>query len=423
MFHIVRSMRVAARADIIGRHRGPRVVLAAAIVAGTVLATSSIQSAAFASGIWSAPTLVDSGAVPTSVSCPTVKFCIAVDNSGNAVIHKRNNTWEAPNPIDVGDGGLSSVSCATTLFCMAVDGVGNEKRYAYGTWFHAVSIDPGVALDSLSCVKNTLCVAVDGSGNALVYDGTAWTSPVDIDPGNSLTSVSCPKVSFCAVIDDGANALTYNGTSWSSPVSIDSGNTLESVSCASPILCAAVDDNGNAVTYNGTSWTSPTNVDGAHSLDSVSCAAAGLCVAVDDSGNALSYDGTSWSGATSIDSSNALASVSCPTANFCAAVNSVGNALTFPPPLVITTTSLPAGIHGHFYSTTLAGTGGNPPYKWFATLPRSLRINRTTGVISGTPRRASHFVVTVTLLDQKIRIPGRSATQNRAVASLMLTIS
>jgi len=44
-------------------------------------------------------------------------------------------------------------------------------------------------------------------------------------------------------------------------------------------------------------------------------------------------------------------------------------------------------------------------------------------VISGTPRRSGHFVVTVTLLDQKIRITGRPATQDRAVASLMLTIS
>jgi hypothetical protein len=416
-------MRVAARLDIMGRHRGPRIAVAVAIVAGTALATSSIESTAFASGIWSAPTLVDSGAVPTSVSCPTVKFCLAVDNTGNAIVHKRNNTWAAPNPVDVGDGGLASASCASTLFCMAVDGVGSEKRYAYGTWFHAVSIDPGVALDSVSCVKNTFCVAVDGSGNALVYDGTTWTSPADIDPGNSLTSVSCPTVSFCTVIDNGANALTYNGTSWSSPISIDSGNTLESVSCATPTLCAAVDDNGNALSYDGTSWTSPTNVDGAHALDSVSCAPSGLCVAVDNSGNALTYDGTSWSGATSIDSSHSLESVSCPTANFCAAVDAVGNALTFPPPLAITTTSLPGGIHRHFYSTTLAGAGGNLPYKWLANLPRGLRINRATGVISGTPRRAGPFVVTVTLLDQKIRIPGHPATQDRAVASLMLTIS
>ncbi|HVA04932.1 MAG TPA: putative Ig domain-containing protein [Acidimicrobiales bacterium] len=423
MFHRVRSTPNEAGADGTGRHRGARIVVAAAALAGTMLATSSIESPAFASGIWSAPTLVDSGAAPTSVSCPRVKFCVAVDSTGNAIIHKRNNTWAAPDPLDLGDGGLTSVSCANALFCIAVDGVGSERRYSYGTWFNPFSIDPGVVLDSVSCVTNTFCVAVDDSGNALVYNGTAWTAPSAIDPGNSLTSVSCPTVSFCVAVDGVGNAFTFHGTSWSSPVSADSGNAVKSVSCATPTLCAAVDDNGNALTYDGTSWTVPTNIDVAHALNSVSCAPSGLCVAVDDSGNALIYDGTSWSGASSIDSSNALESVSCPTANFCAAVDGVGNALTFPPPVAITTTSLPDAVHYHFYSTTVAATGGNPPYKWLAKLPRGLRINRTTGVISGTPRRAVDFVVTVTLLDRKIRIHGRPVTQNRASVRLMLTVS
>jgi len=423
MFDGLRSMHRGRGAGIARRHRGSRVVLALALAAGSALATTALDSAASASGMWSAPTLVDSGGGLTSVSCPTVKFCVAVDGTGNAVIHKRNNTWEAPNPIDAGDGGLSSVSCATTLFCMAVDGVGNEKRYAYGTWFRAVSIDPGVALDAVSCAKNTFCAAVDADGNALTYDGTAWTSPTIVDGGNAVVGISCPTVTFCAAIDDSTNALTFDGTGWTSPASIDSGSTLESVSCATATLCVAVDDHGNALTFDGTGWTSPASVDAGHALDSVSCATATLCVAVDDHGNALTFDGTGWSGPTSIDSTNTLEAVSCPTANFCAAVDSVGNALTFPPPIAITTTSLPAGTYHHSYSATLTASGGNPPYKWLAKLPRGLKVDKTTGVISGTPRRSGHFVVTVTLLDQKIRITGRPATQDRAVASLMLTIS
>ena len=80
----------------------------------SVPVTVSLQSAAVASGTWSPPTSVDSGASPTSVSCPTVKFCIAVDDTGNAVIHKRNNTWETPDLVDAAGGGLASVSCAST---------------------------------------------------------------------------------------------------------------------------------------------------------------------------------------------------------------------------------------------------------------------------------------------------------------------
>ena len=78
----------------------------------TVLVTVSMATAASASGGWSSPTLVDSGGGGlSSVSCPTVKFCVAVDGAGRAVIHKRNNKWEAPSHVDPG-GALTSVSCA-----------------------------------------------------------------------------------------------------------------------------------------------------------------------------------------------------------------------------------------------------------------------------------------------------------------------
>ena len=70
MVHRLRSMGRAARLRVA---RPARVGLAAAIVAGAVLSTLSVDSAAFASGSWSAPTLIDSGGGLTSVSCPNVK--------------------------------------------------------------------------------------------------------------------------------------------------------------------------------------------------------------------------------------------------------------------------------------------------------------------------------------------------------------
>jgi hypothetical protein len=187
--------------------------------------------------------------------------------------------------------------------------------------------------------------------------------------------------------------------------------------------CVAVDNAGNALTYDGTSWSSPADIDPGNTPESVSCASTSLCVAVDDAGNALTYDGASWSSPASIDPTHAVAAVSCPTAAFCVAVDDVGHALTFPPPVEITTTSLPPATHDRRYSVALEASGGNPPYRWLAGLPRGLRINRTTGLISGVPRHSGSFVVTVTLLDQKIRIPNRPATQDRVVKSLMLTVS
>jgi uncharacterized protein (TIGR03437 family) len=69
--------------------------------------------------------------------------------------------------------------------------------------------------------------------------------------------------------------------------------------------------------------------------------------------------------------------------------------------LAITTPApLPDGSTQQFYSTTLAATGGAPPYSWSAqgALPPGLSLNAATGSISGSPLIAgtSAFQVTVT---------------------------
>ncbi len=72
-------------------------------------------------------------------------------------------------------------------------------------------------------------------------------------------------------------------------------------------------------------------------------------------------------------------------------------------PLVITTTSpLLAGTVGAGYSTTLAATGGLPPYAWWLTggeLPPGLELDVELGVISGTPTVVGTFNFTVEVSD------------------------
>lgn len=72
------------------------------------------------------------------------------------------------------------------------------------------------------------------------------------------------------------------------------------------------------------------------------------------------------------------------------------------PPLVITTTTLPAGTIGAAYNATLTATGGTPPYSWAVTagtLPPGLSLNASSGAITGTPAGpagTSNFTVTIT---------------------------
>ncbi|MHC4714654.1 MAG: putative Ig domain-containing protein, partial [Planctomycetota bacterium] len=72
-----------------------------------------------------------------------------------------------------------------------------------------------------------------------------------------------------------------------------------------------------------------------------------------------------------------------------------------PPPLEITTTTLPDGQVGIAYSQTLQATGGITPYTWAVisgSLPAGLSLNSSTGEISGTPTtpETANFTVEVT---------------------------
>lgn len=91
-----------------------------------------------------------------------------------------------------------------------------------------------------------------------------------------------------------------------------------------------------------------------------------------------------------------------------------------PDPLAITTTSLPSGQVGVAYSTTLAATGGTPPYTWTTTsgtLPAGLMLTASTGAISGTP------TVSVTNLALTFQVKDSGSPAQSKTADLTLTIA
>jgi len=76
----------------------------------------------------------------------------------------------------------------------------------------------------------------------------------------------------------------------------------------------------------------------------------------------------------------------------CALAGCSGTSLTPSGTLAITTSSLPNGQVGTAYSATLAATGGTAPYTWSltsGTLPADLKLNASTGAITGTPTATS----------------------------------
>ena len=76
--------------------------------------------------------------------------------------------------------------------------------------------------------------------------------------------------------------------------------------------------------------------------------------------------------------------------------------VTNPPPLQITTTTLPDGTTGTAYSATVTATGGVQPYTWSVSsgnLPNGLTLNTGSGVISGTPTATGTFNFAIQVLD------------------------
>jgi hypothetical protein len=86
-------------------------------------------------------------------------------------------------------------------------------------------------------------------------------------------------------------------------------------------------------------------------------------------------------------------------------------------PLQISTTTLPAGTVQSSYSTTLAVTGGVPPYSWSTAsgqLPAGLVLNSAGGTIAGMPTATGNFSFTARVQD---------STANSVSASLSLSVA
>src|SRR5262249_35653122 len=75
--------------------------------------------------------------------------------------------------------------------------------------------------------------------------------------------------------------------------------------------------------------------------------------------------------------------------------------LTVAPQLLVTKTPLPTAKVGKAYRATLRATGGLAPRKWrvFGALPKGLKLNATTGQITGTPTHAGTFRLRVRVTD------------------------
>lgn len=250
----------------------------------------------------------------SDVSCPSLTLCVAVDQSGYAVVSTKplSDVWRKSISIDSGGGGINSISCPTTKLCVAVD---NDGRVITTTdplgsakdWARPVKIDSAdgsdggqVALTAVDCPSVTLCVVTDSGDPANVLTSsdptggaTAWAVT---KLSGTLDAVSCvPSSTFCMVAGSREEWSDFpaGGTSeWHSAGS--QGDVMAGLDCPSAGECVGVGFGSQAPTIvsststprgAASAWTSVSigynpPIGGEGLLDAVSCTQTKFCVAV-----------------------------------------------------------------------------------------------------------------------------------------------
>ena len=97
-----------------------------------------------------------------------------------------------------------------------------------------------------------------------------------------------------------------------------------------------------------------------------------------------------------------------------------------PPPLQLTTTSLPAATAGVHYSQKLTATGGAEPYTWSIikdALPPGLTLQPDTGVISGSPTAGGNFRFTAQVSSPTETKTGPGTDTSTATLSISVTVA
>jgi hypothetical protein len=284
---------------------------------------------------WTLGTIPNAGNTSLEgVSCNGAKVCTAVGDvlSGGSIVTLAlrwdGTNWTAqttPNPTGVTSSFLISVSCPSVKNCIAVgrslDGSGNQIPFAEhwnGTnWVIKNTPVPAGAhipqLNGVSCTSATACQAVgsDDTGTwAENWNGTSWTienTPTPSGGRNAfLGGVSCTAANACTAVGDFVNASNkgvplaerWNGTNWvvqNAKVPSGSISEFSSVDCSTTQFdtgCNAVGfvtKNGislpMAENWNGSTWAvkptqSPDPNVTRSTFSSVSCSSLITCMGV-----------------------------------------------------------------------------------------------------------------------------------------------
>ena len=393
-----------------------------AISRSTVLQTSD------AGATWSA------AGTPTqswldAVDCPTVSNCYVGGLNGIEATTNGGNYWFETAMPAAGDP-IANISCATSTECLSLSTNGGVFYTADGgrSWIETTL---SVGIFEISCASGNICVASGVAGTFFSSNGgSAWQPSLLSASVRYLSAIACLTGGRCvaAAVMPPYTAPTIavssnGGESWNVEAAPPAVSFLGSVACPSILHCligglaegqrgqypVVLSSSDGAVT-----WTTEVAPAGVIQMGVITCPSARVCFALDQVGTNTGFltsddGGTTWTpqalAPVPLPLGGGPNSLSCARVDYCVAV---GYSQTFgalieslQPPLMINTTTVPAGTVGEFFSAQLRASGGPRPYEWFVTsgsAPPGIRLS-TAGLLSGRPQRAGTYWLVVEVRD------------------------
>jgi uncharacterized protein YjbI with pentapeptide repeats len=411
MIQYFRSCWLARGADgqpMVDRRRGWRLrrplvamMVALASVALSVVATIPGSAPASADTVVAGCTIVSSPTPTHFTSCPGVNF----------------------SQVNLSGLNLSYANLAGAVFAACPQGASST---CYG-------IDLANANLHSANVSNVVFQVVNFLGMGQVNTGTANLSGVDMTQANA-SGATLPYMNLSSSVNVNLTGVNFSSAGLGS-ASLQ-GIDLTNIDFSGADLGSA-NFSGSSFVGDDFSSASLTGADFSHTELAPS----------DQSVPATSHNGAtvSWpapAGASGLTvgacdpPSGSLfpianQAVSCPVRNNTSNAGIAAFNVTVTPaaPMAFTTTSLPSATIGSAYSANLGVSGGYPPYSFKLVansghLPAGLKLDKSTGAISGTPtKRSSTSTFTIQALDTKTpRSKGHPAIQDSVESSFTLTV-
>ena len=204
------------------------------------------------SGAWKVTQVNDSSPI-VRLSCPSESLCVGLDEAGN-VLTSTSPTGGAGGwtITHLDTGGVSSLSCPSVSFCIAVGGSSvlssTDPTGGASAWTlqQEVFFSNETSYGGVACASPSLCVVTGSNGH--VAESTnptggagAWVGTEDLDGTNSMSGAACASESLCFVTDEAvvigipANALSVSltglGTVTSTPIACPYGCTYSGPVC------------------------------------------------------------------------------------------------------------------------------------------------------------------------------------------------